>query len=144
MLAGVVCGVVERACRAADTEPMRHLQNLQCASHDRETNRRVKGRVVCMGLECSHGRVDDLSSGGLRLITRRRGIMTVGAEAWVTLRGDDLQAKLPARVVWVRRHGFVSHLVGLEWVDTETYQDALTALVKYVSRENATAWRPAA
>ena len=122
---------------------MRHLQNLQCG-RTQDSNRRTKGRVVSLGLRCPLGTLDDVSSGGLRIITRRHSLTHVGHCMTVDLRGDDLRLWIPARVVWARKHSLLKSIVGMEWITEKADPEALSALLKYVSRENATSWRPAA
>lgn len=122
---------------------MRHLQNLQCG-RTQDSNRRTKGRVVSLGLRCPLGVLDDVSSGGLRIITRRHSLTHEGHCAIVDLRGDDLHLRIPARVVWSRKHSLLKSMVGMEWITDQADPAALSALLMYVSRENATSWRPAA
>lgn len=123
---------------------MRHLENLEHADRNARPNRRTRGRVVSMGLTCPLGRLDDLSAGGLRLITGKRALTQIGRVVDVPLRGDDLEGVVPARVVWARKHSLLKWIVGMEWECEGACRVELNALLVYVSRENATSWRPAA
>ena len=63
---------------------------------------------------CSNfGPIVDLSAGGLSVHSSRR----IRGEVEVQIIGHPLPGPLKAKVVWTRRSGLFSRLVGLEFID---------------------------
>lgn len=79
----------------------------------RGSNRRQGGRVHTSGLTSNRGVVIDLSQLGARLQTRLA--WREGETRTIMLRGADLSVRALARCVWVRRDGFMKHVVGLSF-----------------------------
>ena len=75
------------------------------------SDRRHSGRVMMeSSLQCSLGRVVDLSAGGLCVLSRR----ALSGVTLIELRDDDGGFVCEARVVRSRRLGFFRHEVGLQ------------------------------
>ena len=78
------------------------------------TDRRSKKRTAQDELQCSLGRVTDISSTGMRVTCRR-----VPKEKWVKFllhtKADPLLVQ--AEVVWTKRMGFRKHEVGLHFIN---------------------------
>ena len=95
----------------------------------RRDGRRLKGRLAQEGLDCNLGPVLDLSSGGLRVLSKRprEGVLTV------RLDGFDMTLKLQAKVVWTTRHGFRRHEMGLEFMHVD---DDMAHILSRISRQH--------
>ena len=86
----------------------------------RATNRSLAGpenrsaaRVNAEKLKCNLGRVLDLSSGGVRLLSRRKLI------GWheIALFDRDDGIRIRAEVMWSKRHGLWKHEIGLQFLN---------------------------
>ena len=77
-------------------------------------DRRSKNRTAQDELQCSLGRVMDISPTGMRITCRR-----VPKEKWVKFDLNTTVDPIPvqARVVWAKRLGFRKHEIGLHFVD---------------------------
>ncbi len=95
----------------------------------RRDGRRLAGRLAQEGLECNLGPVLDLSSGGLRILSKRPR----DGELTVHLDGFDLTLKLQAKVVWTTRHGFRRHEMGLELLHVV---DEMGLILSRISRQH--------
>ncbi len=78
----------------------------------RRDGRRVPGRVPQEMLLSNLGPVIDLSVGGMRVLATKPH----AGEIEVSLRSGDVVLALPSVVVWIRRHGFRRHEIGLAFV----------------------------
>ena len=95
----------------------------------RRDGRRLKGRLAQEGLDCNLGPVLDLSSGGLRVLSKRPR----DGELTVHLDGFDLTLKLQAKVVWTTRHGFHRHEMGLELLHVD---EEMGLILSRISRQH--------
>ena len=75
----------------------------------RDERRESRQRVL--GVECNRGRVLDISSRGMRVLTHTR--WREGEMLPVTLRCGAMRITTPARCVWARREGWFSWLIGV-------------------------------
>ena len=76
--------------------------------------RRKSGRVKAESIVgCSLGRVMNLSTGGIRVRTRRR----LGVVITVDLSTSTGRVRVRCEVVWTRRQGFGRYLNGLRFVE---------------------------
>ena len=84
------------------------------------------GRVRLAGrVECSLGRIVDLSRGGLRVVSKQR----FEGEGTVTIKANGRELLIPTRVVWCRKAGFRRYELGLEFTRvTEEVARMLEAL----------------
>lgn len=74
---------------------------------------RRAGRVTVGQLKCNLGRVLDLSSGGVRLLRRRK----LKGRHELTLFDRDGGVRVEAEVRWSRRLGLWKHEVGLQFIN---------------------------
>ena len=98
-----------------DTRPSSRRKRAK-ATRIRGGDRRRHGRLKAGETLASNiGRVVDLSSGGMRVLSRRKlkGILDVAL--WDIHRGVTLRA----RVVWTKRLGFRRHESGLKFLDVD-------------------------
>ncbi len=74
---------------------------------------RSAGRVNTRQLKCNLGRVLDLSSGGVRLLTRRK------LRGWQKIELFDSYGgvRVEAEVRWSKRHGLWKHEIGLQFLN---------------------------
>ena len=72
---------------------------------------RRAGRVNVGLLRCNLGRVLELSSGGVRLLSRRK----LGGRHEIKLFDSDVGIRIEAEVRWSRRHGLWKHEIGLQF-----------------------------
>ncbi len=89
---------------------------------------RSAGRVHAGQLKCNLGRVFDLSSGGVRLLSRRK------LRGWqeITLLDKDGGLRIEAEVRWSKRHGLWKHEIGLEFLNVPS--DIAVRLTTLVSK----------
>lgn len=87
------------------------------AGFGESSNARGTGRVRCLAIESSMGRVMDLSAGGARI--QRTGRLKVDHEAVFPLRivSGIGSCELRARVRWERKEGLFSWMFGVEFVE---------------------------
>ncbi|MCC6660002.1 MAG: PilZ domain-containing protein [Phycisphaerales bacterium] len=79
-------------------------------------NARRHGRVVCQHLTCSLGVIVNLSASGLSARASGRPMYHLGEPIVVTVNGLEGAFDLPARVVWIRKAGFLKHEVGITFL----------------------------
>jgi hypothetical protein len=90
---------------------------------------RRHGRVRCQHIECSLGRVLNLSASGLNAACRGRPVYELGEPIVVTIHGLEGPFEVPARVVWIRKIGFRRHEVGVTFLAVSDHaRQSLTAL----------------
>jgi hypothetical protein len=94
---------------------MRPLASLLTAAKSVADNRRRGGRIRVYGVRTSFGHVLDLSSGGVRLRAGRT-VPPAGASLEMSIQTQDGPQVVKARVAWVKKTGFFSHELGLEFV----------------------------
>ncbi len=75
--------------------------------------RRSAVRFKLGQLKCNLGRVLDLSSGGLRLLSWRK----LKGRHEITLFDRDGGVRIEAEVRWSRRHGLFKHEIGLQFLN---------------------------
>ncbi len=75
--------------------------------------RRGAVRVDVRELKCNLGRVLNISSGGVRLLSWRK------LRGWheITLADSDGGVRIEAEVKWSRRHGLWKHEIGLQFLN---------------------------
>ncbi len=74
---------------------------------------RRAGRINIGELKCNLGRVLDLSSGGVRLLSRRK----LRGQHEITPFDSDGGVRIEAEVTWSKRHGLWKHEIGLRFLD---------------------------
>lgn len=79
------------------------------------SERRSPGRVPQEALICDLGPVLDLSSGGMRILSKRPLKDLVKAKVWAF----DFCMTLDTRVAWSNRLGFRRHEIGLEFINVD-------------------------
>lgn len=79
------------------------------------SERRSPGRVPQEALMCDLGPVLDLSSGGMRILSKRPLQDLVKAKVWAF----DFSMTLDTRVAWSNRLGFRRHEIGLEFTNID-------------------------
>ncbi len=79
------------------------------------SDRRSPGRVQQEELMCDLGPVLDLSSGGMRILSRRQLRDNIKAKVWAY----NFNMILDARVAWTNRLGFRRHEIGLEFINVD-------------------------
>ncbi len=89
---------------------------------------RSAGRLIVGELKCNLGRVLNLSSGGVRLFSRRklRGCHEI------TLFDRDGGVRIEAEVRWSKRHGLWKHEIGLQFLNVPS--DVAVQLTTLVSK----------
>ena len=90
--------------------------------------RRSAVRVDVRQLKCNLGRVLDLSSGGVRLLCRRK----LRGRHEITLFDRDGGVRVEAEVRWSRRLGLWKHEVGLQFLNVPS--DIAVQLTTLVSK----------
>ncbi len=90
--------------------------------------RRSAVRVDVRQLKCNLGRVLDLSSGGARLLSRRK------LRGWHVIRlfDTDGDVHIDVEVRWSRRLGLFKHEIGLEFLNVAS--DIAVQLTRLVSK----------
>lgn len=78
---------------------------------------RRKGRVRCKMLECSLGRVTDLSASGMRVQRPSRLENRIGEHVGVVLAHLEGELHLRCRVRWLRASGFRREEIGLQFLN---------------------------
>ncbi len=89
---------------------------------------RRAGRINIGELKCNLGRVLDLSSGGVRLLSRRK----LRGAYEITLFDNDGGVRIKAKVTWSKRHGLWKHEIGLRFFDVPS--DIAAELTKLATR----------
>ncbi len=81
--------------------------------HEVSAERRGQIRIPQVELQCSLGRVLDITSAGMRVMCRR-----TPKENWIKFDLNTTVDPLPvqAKVVWAKRLGFRKHEVGLHFI----------------------------
>ncbi len=79
------------------------------------SDRRSPGRTPQESLMCDLGPVLDLSSGGMRILSKRPLRDIVKAKVWAF----DFCMTLDTRVAWSNRLGFRRHEIGLEFINVD-------------------------
>ncbi len=92
-------------------------------------NRR-SGRITIGELDCNLGRVIDLSSGGVRLLSRRK----LSGRHEITVFARDGGVRLDAEVKWSKRLGLFKHEIGLEFLNLPTDIAARLTTLAYKNR----------
>jgi len=90
------------------------------------SDRRTPGRVPQESLICDLGPVLDLSSGGMRILSKRQLYGSVKAKVW----GFDICMTLDTRVAWSKRLGFRRHEIGLEFLNVD---DSISKILGRIS-----------
>ncbi len=117
----------------ADPHHMRGpLDNLPTeADLNRPSDRRKYPRFNSPPIACGQGIVVDISASGMRLRIAGKTKIDEGATIEVTLKGDPDDLKVVTKVAWVKRSGFRSREIGLEFVGVdEKLRHALTVMAR--------------
>ena len=88
---------------------------------------RRAGRFTVRQLKCNLGSVLDLSSGGVRLLSRRK----LRGPHEIKLFDNDVGVHIEAEVRWSERHGLWKHEIGLQFLNVTS--DIAANLTKLVS-----------
>jgi len=94
----------------------RALHNLRNGDDGDADNRRKGGRVLIDALANSDGIIQDLSSSGARFTTTNKWAVGDVREITVGLNTDQ-PLRLKARCAWVKKAGWRSRSVGVEFID---------------------------
>lgn len=103
---------------------------------DDGANRRRSGRLPQEGIACDLGRVLDLSSGGMRVVTSRR--LKAGSTMQIRLFAHSVQCELEVRVAWVRAIGLVRREIGLIFENVPESVARTIAAIAVTSRDRST------
>ncbi len=103
--------VVEIGC-------MRPLTSLMSIGKSIADNRRRQGRIRVHGIGTSLGKVLDVSAGGARLRAGRT-VPPEGSAIELAIDTIDGPITLKARIAWVKRTGFLSSEIGVEFVEID-------------------------
>lgn len=95
----------------------------------RGVNQRQTGRLPQESLACSLGPVLDFSAGGMRVKTRR----VPKGRFEVELFGLGGRITVPAEVIWTKRCGLFSRIVGVRFVNLDP---GMLVTLKRMSSEN--------
>lgn len=90
------------------------------------SDRRSPGRIPQEELMCDLGPVLDLSSGGMRILSKRQLEDIVKAKVWAY----DFSMTLDTRVAWSNRLGFRRHEIGLEFINID---DSISKILGRIS-----------
>lgn len=80
-------------------------------------NRRRAGRVLTQEVECTLGRVLDLSATGLRVKTGFRPGVVTGEVFWMTIKGYSGKFQVKCQCAWIKKAGWFSHEVGVVFLE---------------------------
>lgn len=78
---------------------------------------RKHGRLACELLHCTLGEVLDISASGMRVKHRGRFSTAKGETITTTIQVGATKIPAKVKIAWVRRAGFWSHQIGLEFVE---------------------------
>jgi len=107
-------------------------------------NRRKQGRIRVQGIGTSFGKVLDLSAGGARLRAGRT-VPPEGATVELAIQTLDGPITLKARIAWVKRTGFLSSELGVEFIEVDAVaRRAIADIAMNSAGEAADAAREAA
>ena len=81
-------------------------------SHPPGTNRRRYGRVAVDDIECSVGRIINISAGGMVVVSRQ-----AAHKVDVTIGAKPDRMVIKAERVWAKRYGFTRRLVAYRFID---------------------------
>jgi len=81
-------------------------------SHPPGINRRRHGRIAVGDIECSVGRIINISAGGMVVVGREAKHMVD-----VVIGGGSTRVVVKARRVWAKRHGFTRRMVAYQFID---------------------------
>jgi len=100
-------------------------------SADDASDRRRCGRIRCEQLFTRFGEVLDLSASGMRALCKRWRAPRVGAELEIEIRHPQGVARIPSKIMWVRRKGLRTYEVGFEFVhEDEASREKLTEITR--------------
>ena len=121
---------------------MRPVKNMQPLPVNYSTapgdNARRHGRVKCQHLTCSLGTIVNLSASGLSARALGKSLYTLGEPIVVTINGFEGSFELPARVVWVRKAGFMRHEVGITFLAVSDQAKRQLAILGRAAANNET------
>ncbi len=100
-------------------------------------NKRSTGRLRPGSLMCDHGRVLDISSGGMRVLTRGKPRVSEGKVFPTHLRTPAGDLRVMCYTVWLKKIGFRRWELGVRFVDvTHDIRSALSVLAAGIVRES--------
>lgn len=97
----------------------------------RREGRRVPGRLPQESLQCDLGPVLDMSSGGMRVLSRRPYEGTFQ----IHVKGYDVVLTLQARVAWVQKLGFRRFEIGFAFLDIDEDVALMLTRISTIHRE---------
>jgi hypothetical protein len=80
-------------------------------------NRRVAGRVILQGIECSIGQVLDLSATGMRVECASKPTIKEGQTFGMVLQGLHGPVNMVGQVAWIKKSGWRAHQIGIRFLD---------------------------
>lgn len=80
-------------------------------------NARRHGRVRAQTINCELGTVLDLSASGVRVRHKGRLKLRIGDQMAVSIRSGAFRTHVDARIIWLKKIGFRTFELGLEFVD---------------------------
>jgi hypothetical protein len=83
------------------------------------SEKRRGGRIRCSSLTCELGRIEDLSSCGLRIHTKKKPTTQVGDQCELTLKADDESYVVTGICVWIRVDDKCEFDLGFELRDVD-------------------------
>jgi len=79
------------------------------------SNARKCGRVRCQWTHCNFGEIMDISSTGMRVQCRKKPAAELGAKLSVIIEGHDDKFDVSGKMVWKKKAGFFSWIIGVEF-----------------------------
>ncbi len=97
-----------------------------------DNDRRCDERHENNALSCQIGSVVDISPSGMRLKCEGKPPIKVGQTIDIKLDSGSQRVSVQANVVWIRRRGFKSYIIGLRFINMKSsLKAAIEVLGKY-------------
>ncbi|MFG0330796.1 MAG: PilZ domain-containing protein [Phycisphaerales bacterium] len=107
-------------------------------SKGRDNEVRRHGRLNCRDLQCSLGEVVDISASGIRVQRKGKPHRHEGERFMITLEAERGPVEAPVHLVRVRRIGFRTYELGLEFDEmTPEQRTAITAVARAAAQRGA-------
>jgi len=103
----------------------------QRAADEDDSNRRFAGRLPLENVNCSLGKILDISAGGMRVRCKQPPERLVS----VVIRVEDTNIELDAKIVWMRKVGFRKFDAGLKFLDVSDYQRQMLVRMSIQNRK---------
>ncbi|MCE9592048.1 MAG: PilZ domain-containing protein [Planctomycetes bacterium] len=94
----------------------RNVKSLYTAEKP-DLNHRRHGRIRCEMLRCKLGEIADLSASGMRVRRLGRKVADKGDVLHMNLLAFNQSVPVQAKVVWVKKSGFLRYEFGLEFME---------------------------